>query len=192
MSLNRGDFTDEVSFNEFVSPWNNIIPEGHLAIYNIPYFSTLSKHSNKEGQHFIFFFFGGGLVPVLGLPANHRLFFSFHLVLNCLKACGILLPGAGIKPESPALEGGFVTAGSPGKSQERQPLFLGNANARSLALYRRAPTVRNPGGDYHPPPTISLGTAILEVATLSRFQWPKCPQRGRVHTRACKRGDVCD
>ena len=71
---------------------------------------------------------------MLGLPANHRLFF-FPLVLNCLRACGILLPGTGIKPESPALEGGFLTAGSPGKSQEGQHLFLGNANARPLGLY---------------------------------------------------------
>ena len=32
-----------------------------------------------------------------------------------LKGCGILAPQPGIEPESPALEGGFLTTGSPGK-----------------------------------------------------------------------------
>ena len=36
--------------------------------------------------------------------------------LSCPKVCGILVPPAGIKPASPALEGGFLTAGPPGKS----------------------------------------------------------------------------
>ena len=52
--------------------------------------------------------------------------------------CGILLPGAGIKPESPALEGGVLTAGSPGKSQEGQHLFLGNA-MQDLWVYTEEP-----------------------------------------------------
>ena len=30
--------------------------------------------------------------------------------------CGVLVPGSGIEPQSPALEGGFLTAGPPGKS----------------------------------------------------------------------------
>ena len=103
-----------------------------------------------------------GETAVQGLPEKHRLFFS--LVLSCLRACGILLPGAGIKPESPTLEGGFLTAGSPGKSQEGQYLFLGNASARSLGFYWRALTVRNPGGItiYHQP-------SALELPSL---QWP--------------------
>ena len=33
-------------------------------------------------------------------------------------ACGILVPGPGIKPMSPALQGGFLTTGPPGKFQE--------------------------------------------------------------------------
>ena len=36
--------------------------------------------------------------------------------LSCPMACGILFPWPGIKPKSPALEGGFLTTGSPGKS----------------------------------------------------------------------------
>ena len=35
---------------------------------------------------------------------------------GCPKACGLLVPCPGIEPESPALEGGFLTTGSPGKS----------------------------------------------------------------------------
>ena len=36
--------------------------------------------------------------------------------LSCPVACGILVPRPGIKPMSPALEGGFLTTGPPGKS----------------------------------------------------------------------------
>ena len=32
------------------------------------------------------------------------------------KACGILIPQPGTEPVSPALEGGFLTTGPPGKS----------------------------------------------------------------------------
>ena len=39
-------------------------------------------------------------------------------------ACGILVPQTGIKLTSPALEGGFLTPGPPGKSQDR--LSAGN------------------------------------------------------------------
>ena len=35
--------------------------------------------------------------------------------LSCPTACGILVPPPGIKPMSPALEGGFLTTGLPGK-----------------------------------------------------------------------------
>ena len=36
--------------------------------------------------------------------------------LSCTTAWGILVPWPGIEPASPALEGGFLTTGSPGKS----------------------------------------------------------------------------
>ena len=38
--------------------------------------------------------------------------------LSCPVACGILVPGSGIKPVSPALEGRFLITGPPVKSQE--------------------------------------------------------------------------
>ena len=38
--------------------------------------------------------------------------------LSCSEACGILVPLPGIKPMSPALEGGCLTIGPPGKSLE--------------------------------------------------------------------------
>ena len=37
------------------------------------------------------------------------------LRLSCPEACGILVPQPRIKPASPALEGGFLTTGPPGK-----------------------------------------------------------------------------
>ena len=51
---------------------------------------------------------------------------NFSLVvtpgLSCPSACGILVPQPGIEPASSALQGGFLTTGSPGKSQHRFPL----------------------------------------------------------------------
>ena len=38
--------------------------------------------------------------------------------LSCPVACGILVPPPGIEPAAPALEGGFLTTGPPGKSQD--------------------------------------------------------------------------
>ena len=42
--------------------------------------------------------------------------------LNCPTECGILVPQPGIEPMSPALEGGFLTTGPPGKSPNLQKL----------------------------------------------------------------------
>ena len=38
------------------------------------------------------------------------------LGLSCPTACGILVPSPEVEPVSPALEGGFLTTGPPGKS----------------------------------------------------------------------------
>ena len=38
--------------------------------------------------------------------------------LGCPVACGILVPGPGVKPVTPALQGGFLTTGLPGKYLE--------------------------------------------------------------------------
>ena len=37
-------------------------------------------------------------------------------VSSCSVACGILVPWPGLEPQTPALQGGFSTTGSPGKS----------------------------------------------------------------------------
>ena len=44
--------------------------------------------------------------------------------LSCPTACGISAPQLGIKPTSPALEGGFSTTGPPGKSPTLSGLFF--------------------------------------------------------------------
>ena len=44
--------------------------------------------------------------------------------LSCPAACGILVPGPGIEPTSPAAESGFFTTGPPGKSQVNGNLTL--------------------------------------------------------------------
>ena len=51
--------------------------------------------------------------------------------LHCPKACGILAPQPGTEPLSPALQGGFLTTGPPGKSQE----FLKYSTYRSFIGY---------------------------------------------------------
>ena len=43
-------------------------------------------------------------------------FFVAPCGLSCPAACGLLVPRPGIKPTSPALEGGLLTTGRPGKS----------------------------------------------------------------------------
>ena len=51
---------------------------------------------------------GSSLWHVGSLGRTHSLSFP--------AGCGILVPRSGIEPQSPALEGGFLTAGPPGKS----------------------------------------------------------------------------
>ena len=48
--------------------------------------------------------------------------------LHCPVTCGILVPRPGIKPMCPALEGGFLTTGPPGKS------WISRFNCRWVAL----------------------------------------------------------
>jgi len=51
-------------------------------------------------------------------------------------ACGILVPRPGIKPVSPALQGGFLTTGPPGKSPQ---FFLLHSNAvTTMCVFSRS------------------------------------------------------
>ena len=52
--------------------------------------------------------------------------------LSCPVAYGILVPRPGIEPVSPALEGGFLTTGPPGKSPI--PVTLNGVKELSLSL----------------------------------------------------------
>ena len=63
------------------------------------------------------------LFAVTSLVAEHRLW-SVRAVLSCLAAGGILVPGLGIKPMSPALAGRFLTSGPPGKSRDVLQIIL--------------------------------------------------------------------
>ena len=62
------------------------------------------------------------LVVVHGLQSSWALYFQHMgslvgaIGLNCSMACGILVPWPRIKPESPTLEGRFLTTGPQGKS----------------------------------------------------------------------------
>ena len=56
--------------------------------------------------------------------------------LSCSTACGILVPWLGIEPASPALQGGFLMTGPPGKSPKNskwsRPSFAHSANICSI------------------------------------------------------------
>ena len=54
----------------------------------------------------------------LGLTLQHTGSVVAVCGLSCSTAYGILVPWPGIEPSSPALQGGFLTTGPPGKSQE--------------------------------------------------------------------------
>ena len=50
--------------------------------------------------------------------------------LNCYTACGItLVPRPGVELESPARQGGILTTGLPGKSQDLSICILGKSNS---------------------------------------------------------------
>ena len=52
--------------------------------------------------------------------------------LSCATGCGILVPQPGIEPTSPALAGGFLTTGPPGKSQD---FYFQEVNFINIFLY---------------------------------------------------------
>ena len=54
--------------------------------------------------------------------------------LSCSVACGIFLPGPGIKPMSPALAGGFLSIVQPGKSDVFDRVF--SSFVIGLSVYR--------------------------------------------------------
>ena len=58
----------------------------------------------------------GSLVVTRGLQSMQTQYLAHELSRPA--ACGILVPPLGIKPVSPALEGGLLTTGPPGKSLE--------------------------------------------------------------------------
>ena len=54
--------------------------------------------------------------------------------LSCPVACGILIPGPGIEPMSPALAGRFLTTGPPGKSLQPHCYTIGDFDRGILLL----------------------------------------------------------
>ena len=54
------------------------------------------------------------------------------------EACGILAPQSGFEPAPPALEGGFLTAGLPGKSPAAHVFLIGNTAPKVFLRWRGA------------------------------------------------------
>ena len=75
------------------------------------------------------------------------------------ETCRILVPGPGIEPMSPALQGGFLTTGAPGKPcprsfkeknkiNQKYPIFTCIIDIFSLQLYP-SHLVNNPGSSFY-------------------------------------------
>ena len=60
------------------------------------------------------------------------------------RACGILVPWPGIKPESPVLQGRFLTTGQPGKSQFKKKNQQWNRAGQIWPSGHSLPTRLNP------------------------------------------------
>ena len=80
---------------------------------------------------------GGSFVVVHGFSSS-GMWASEHVVsvvvalrLSCSEAYGILLPQPGIEPASPALQGRFLTTGSPGKSLKIDFIEFFHVNRRT-------------------------------------------------------------
>ena len=69
-------------------------------------------------------------VQQAGSVAAHR--------FSCPSACGII-PDQGLNPWSPALAGGFLTAGSPGKSPKRSEMLSNLTFFGSFLMNRHYP-----------------------------------------------------
>ena len=73
--------------------------------------------------------------------------------LSCPSACGILVLRPGIELSSPALEGGFLISGTPGKFPPPQ-LFLGSQKRDTTELIFKKtyikPLTQYPGHFSHP------------------------------------------
>ena len=80
-----------------------------------------------------------------GSSFRHVAFSTCRRGLSCPVACGILIPPPGIKPESPALEGGFSTTGPQGSPQllfktRKQSQVQRLAPADTVSLSRPGPS----------------------------------------------------
>ena len=97
------------SYGEFknlhlVSLLRDIVWEGFYILFLNIHSLSLCLRAPGCGFLLLFFFFGcAGSLCHVGFS-------------SCPVACGILVSGPGIEHSSPALEGGFLTTGPPGKS----------------------------------------------------------------------------
>ena len=66
--------------------------------------------------------------------SSHRDFLTVVPGFSCSTACGILVSPPGIEPRFPALQGGFLTPGPPGKFQDTALWFLFDLGTSSALL----------------------------------------------------------
>ena len=93
-----------------------------LSLANLP--QTRPPHFLKL---FLFIY-----LTVSVLVAARGLFLVVVCELSCPTTCGILVPRPGIEPESPALEGRFLTTGPLGRSLEHSLDFCQDFSQDSM------------------------------------------------------------
>ena len=93
----------------------------------------------------------------------------FYLFFFNLKACGILVPCPRIDPISPALEGGFLTTGPPGRSLEF--LFFKNTETglhdlRFIKVIQNGTVVDVQLSEHQSPITTGISSLLQDTLTL--------------------------
>ena len=95
------------NFSCFILYVNSI--KWYVSFYIVSFFKI--SFNSPLFKFYLFF-----ILAALGLRYGTWASLVVALGLSCPSACGILVPQPGIEPASPALEGGFLTTGPPGKS----------------------------------------------------------------------------
>ena len=115
-----------VSLSVMVKCFLCLIP---VIIHSFGWLSCLASYNFIYLFNIYLFIFG-----CIGSSLQHAGFYIVVCRLRCPTACEILVPRPGIKPASPALQGRFLTTGSPGK-------FVTSYNFRNYLLPLSPPRI---------------------------------------------------
>ena len=171
--------TGHVFFSCSHSLWKWKATELGLFFFNIYLFGCIRSQSQHVGS----FTAVHRLSSCRAQAPEHRGFIVVACGLSCSKACGILVSRLGIEPVSPALRGGFLITGPPGKSpSQRDKWNASRARGMSQFLYIRG----SPLGQFcFPGNTWQCLESLLVVTTWrGRRYWLLPVSRGQRHLQS--------